>query len=352
MKQAISVQLPFPPSPEERRKLKFDGLLSDIKTDSIRAGRRAAMGLIRTGKPAIAVNRMNISMAWIFACSLAVFLLAASVCRGDDLDAVRERGVLRHLGIPYANFVTGGGEGMDVELVRLFAKEIGVSYEYVAVDWSELFPALIGRKIQVKGNDIELLEKATVQGDIAANGITMLPWREKLVAFSDPVFPTQVWVVARADSPVRPIKHTGNLEADIAQVKKLLPGRTLLVTPGTCLDPSLYGLEKVGVKSQAFRGRLDDIAPAVIKGDAELSLLDVPDALLSLQKWPGKIKVIGPISDRQQMAVAFPRESEGLRNAFNRFLRKCKSDGTYLMLIKKYYPYVFDYYPEFFTSVR
>jgi ABC-type amino acid transport substrate-binding protein len=52
------------------------------------------------------------------------------------------------------------------------------------------------------------------------------------------------------------------------------------------------------------------------------------------------------------MAVAFPKESAGLRKAFNGFLRKCKNDGTYLMLIKKYYPYVFDYYPEFFPRVR
>jgi ABC-type amino acid transport substrate-binding protein len=295
---------------------------------------------------------MKRSFAWTFACSLAILLLAATACRGDDLGAIRERGVLRHLGIPYANFVTGGGEGMDVDLVRLFAKDLGVRYEYVPIDWSDLFPALVGHKIRVKGSEVEFLEKTPVRGDIAANGITILPWREKIVAFSDPVFPTQVWVVARADSPVRPIRHTGNLGNDISEVKKLLPGRTLLVTPGTCLDPSLYGLEEVGVKSRIFQGRLDDIAPAVIKGAAELSLLDVPDALLSLQKWPGQIKVIGPISDRQQMAVAFPKESAGLRKAFNGFLRKCKNDGTYLMLIKKYYPYVFDYYPEFFARVR
>jgi ABC-type amino acid transport substrate-binding protein len=288
----------------------------------------------------------------LFACLLSVSLLPGSICLGGDLEDIKGKGVLRHLGIPYANFVTGGGEGLDVDLVRLFAKDIGVRYEFVPVDWSELFPALIGQRIKVKGNDVEFLEKTPVRGDIAANGITILPWREKIVAFSDPVFPTQVWVVARADSPVRPIRHTGNLGNDIAEVKKLLPGRTLLGTPGTCLDPSLYGLEEVGVTGRTFRGRLDDIAPAVIKGAAELSLLDVPDALLSLQKWPGQIKVIGPISDRQQMAVAFPRESTGLRKAFNRFLRKCKSDGTYLTLIKKYYPYVFDYYPEFFARVR
>ena len=34
----------------------------------------------------------------------------------DDLREIRERGVLRHLGVPYANFVTGSGDGLDVEI--------------------------------------------------------------------------------------------------------------------------------------------------------------------------------------------------------------------------------------------
>ncbi len=34
-----------------------------------------------------------------------------------DLDEIKKSGVLRHLGVPYANFVTGSGDGMDVELV-------------------------------------------------------------------------------------------------------------------------------------------------------------------------------------------------------------------------------------------
>ena len=47
-----------------------------------------------------------------------VFAAAASPCpamasgtepAGGDLEAVKRRGVLRHLGVPYARFVSGGG---------------------------------------------------------------------------------------------------------------------------------------------------------------------------------------------------------------------------------------------------
>ena len=43
-----------------------------------------------------------------------------------DLKQIKERGVIRHLGVPYANFVTGAGDGLDVEIIKLYAEEIGV----------------------------------------------------------------------------------------------------------------------------------------------------------------------------------------------------------------------------------
>ncbi|HTZ17278.1 MAG TPA: hypothetical protein VMB78_02435, partial [Dissulfurispiraceae bacterium] len=64
--------------------------------------------------------------------STAVF---AGIVFGADLDDVRKRGVLRHLGVPYANFVTGSGDGMDVELMKMFARHIGVNYKYIKTDW-------------------------------------------------------------------------------------------------------------------------------------------------------------------------------------------------------------------------
>lgn len=52
-----------------------------------------------------------------------------------DLQDAKKSVVLRHLGIPYANFVTGDGDGMDVELIQKFAKPLGVNYQYVKTDW-------------------------------------------------------------------------------------------------------------------------------------------------------------------------------------------------------------------------
>jgi len=285
----------------------------------------------------------------------AVILLGGAVLPGKaravTVEEVKKAGVLRHLGIPYANFVTGSGDGMDVELIRLFAANLGVKYEFVKTDWDTIFGDLTGKRAKIKGGEVEITGQAPVKGDLAANGLTVLAWREKLVDFSRPTFPNQVWLVARADSPLKPIKPSGTAAKDIAAVKRLIAGHSLIGKSGTCIDPALYAIDSGnGVRITDFSGSLNEIAPALLKKEAELTLLDVPDALVALQKWPGKIKIIGPVSEVQDMSVAFSKDSPQLREAFNRFLEKCRKDGTYISLAKKYYPFAFDYFPQFFAK--
>jgi len=282
----------------------------------------------------------------VMAC--AVFLCGTALA--GDLPEVKKSGVLRHLGIPYANFVTGDGDGMDVELIRLFAKSQGVRYEYVKTSWDTAVADLIGRKVEAKGTTVELLSATPVKGDLIANGFTVLPWRQKVVEFSQSTFPSQIWLVARSDSKLNPIKPSGAIDRDIEQVKALLKGRKVLALKRTCLDPDLYNLYATGAEVICFNGNLNELAPAIINGEAEMTILDVPDALVALDKWTGKIKVIGPISLRQEMAVAFPQASIKLREAFNRFLVQSRKDGSYERIVKKYYPTAFASFPEYFKG--
>jgi ABC-type amino acid transport substrate-binding protein len=271
---------------------------------------------------------------------------------GGDLEDIQRSGVLRHLGIPYAGFVTGSGDGLDVELSRLFAHRIGVRYEFVRTDWPTALPDLTGRQVSAAVADLGKAPQAPVRGDLLATGLTVLPWRERVAGFSAPVFPTQVWVVARADSSVRPIRPSGDLATDIRNVKALLAKRSVLGVASTCLDPSLYQVDATGAKVLLRKIQLDEVAPALINGDGELALLDVADAMIALQKWPGKIKVIGPISPRQEMAVAFRKDSPRLRAAFDEFLAEIRRDGTYRRLVKTYFPEASVYFPDFFTNAR
>lgn len=275
-------------------------------------------------------------------------LLAGARAAAQDLDDVLKAGVLRHLGIPYAHFVTGPDSGMDVELIAAFAKDLGVRYEYVKSDWPSLFGDLTGTRVKAAGDGVEALGPAPVRGDVIANGLTILAWRQQVVDFSEPTFPNQVWLVARADSALAPITPSQDIAADIAAVKRLMTGRSVLGKSGTCLDPSLYQLSAVTDRLVLFPGSLNDLAPALLQSEAELTLLDVPDALVALQKWPGKIKILGPVSARQDMGVAFAKTAPALRARFNAFLARSRADGSFQALARKHYPFVYNYYSAFF----
>ena len=288
----------------------------------------------------------------VIALSVVTFMIGGNrqAAFAGDLPEIKKAGVLRHLGVPYANFVTGSGDGLDVELIKLFADHLGVKYEYVKTDWAGVITDLTGKNIRVTKGKVQIVGEAPVKGDIIANGMTIIPWRQQVIDFSQPTFPTQVWLIAKASSAMKPIIPTGYTMKDIAMAKDALRGATTIGKQKTCLDPDLYQLDAYTSHITLFEGALNELAPAMLSGLAESTILDVPDALIALEKWPGQLKVIGPISAEQEMGAGFAKAAPLLRAAFNEFFRKIKADGTYYRLVKKYYIDVFNYYPEFFSQ--
>jgi ABC-type amino acid transport substrate-binding protein len=309
-------------------------------------------GLSATAPPFLrrnAMPRMPHPICRVLWFCLALPAIAAAAPAAGDLPEILKRGELRHIGVPYAKFVTGSGDGFSCDLIREFAQELGVRYVYVRSSWKTVINDLIGQGFTVNGDEIVITGETPVTGDLIASGLTILPWRQKLLDYSRPTFPSGVWLIARADSALQPITPSGDLRLDIAQVKALLEGRSVLCMPGTCLDPALYGLNDTGATLVPLPLKMNEFAPAVINGSAETSLLDVADSLIAMEKWPGKIKVVGPISELQSMGVGFPKTSPRLLSRFNTFLDRIQKDGTYMQLVEKYYPGVEVYFPEFFN---
>lgn len=269
-----------------------------------------------------------------------------------DLSEIKARGELRHLGISYANFVTGAGDGFDVELTKGFARHIGVRYKLVPTNFDHVIRDLLGKDVVRQGDQVSLQGEFPVKGDLIATGFTVLPWRQQVLLYSAPTFPSQVLLVARADSPQKPIAGSDDIERDIAQTKSLIGRKSVLVMERTCLDPANYGLKGKGIDLRAYTKttNLNEMVPALLKGDAEFTLLDVPDAVLDLQKWAGQIKVLGPISPEQRLAAAFPPSSPALRAAFDDYLRQLRADGRYDRLVDKYYPGIRRSFPAFFAG--
>lgn len=282
---------------------------------------------------------------------LALLVLVGAVTVGAaDLNDIRERGVLRHLGIQYANFIKSDGQGFDVELVQGFARELGVRYELVSSDFVGIVRDLLGKDVVRQGEEVSLTGDFPVRGDMIATGFTILPWRRQVLLFSAPTFPSQVLAVARTESTYQPVPSMRDLAAEIVETKQLLDDKSLLVMERTCLDPANYGLKgtKIELRPYTASTNLSEMVPALLRGEADFTLLDVPDALLDLQRWAGRIKIIGPVSEPQELAAAFPRSAPDLRAAFDTYLTRIQADGTYDKLVDKYYPGVRHYFPDFF----
>ena len=281
--------------------------------------------------------------------SAALLLVWALPGRAQDLQEIKEQGVLRHLGVPYARFVTGSGDGLDVEIAQLFAKHIGVRYEYVPAEWATVIQDLIGQELELKPV-MRPIGSRPIRGDVIGNGLTILPSRERVLDYSVPTFPSAVRLLARSESAVKPIVPSGDLAKDIAATKTRIAAGPTYVMDNSCLDPRLYDIENKGLPLQRFTksSNLNDIVPSLLKGDSEMTLLDVPDVIVAMEKWPGRIKVIGPVSEEQRMGFGFRKTSPELRRAFDEFFVKLRQDGTYMKLVRKYYRSAPRYLPGYF----
>ncbi len=281
---------------------------------------------------------------------LIVACFSAPSYAAQDLQQIKQNGTLRHLGVPYANFVKINGDhvsGMSVEIVQLFARHLGVKYKFVKSGWNDIIQSLTGKDFVVLSNDkIQLRQNATeIKGDLICTGFTVLPWRKNIIDFSHPTFLTQVWAIAKKGKFARK-------SADFvsqAEFKAWIGNYSILGKADTCLDPRLYGL---GAKAKYFNGSVNDLAQAVLEGQADYGILDCPDTLVALRQWPKELEVTGTVSDVQAMAAGFRPESRDLRAEFDRFLEKIKDNGTYYRIVKKYYPDIYFYFPGAFEQIN
>lgn len=282
----------------------------------------------------------------VFFVVLLVFSQVA--CPLAGVKEIKEKGILRHLGVPYARFVIGSGDGLSTDLVKGFADYLGVRYEYVQTSWATVISDLTGKTYRIVDGKVILTGDCPIKGDVIGNGLTIIPWRQELLDYSTPTFPSGVWLIARGDSPLMPIQPSTSMADDIEKVKTLINGVSVLCMPGTCLDPKLYQFDTTGAKWVPLHLKMYEFAPAVINKDAECSLLDVADAMIALEKWPGQLKVVGPVSPLQEMGCGFRKTDTDLRERFNEYLKLLRTDGRYMQQVHHYYPGIVGYFPRFF----
>lgn len=125
-----------------------------------------------------------VALLWCAAVPLPAFAATLAEIEG--------RGELRPLGIRYTSFVTGAGDGFDLEQVQGFARRRDVGCTLVCSDFDLVVRDLPGEDAVNQGGEMSQQGAFPVNGDVIATGFTVLPWRDQVLLCPEPTFPSEV----------------------------------------------------------------------------------------------------------------------------------------------------------------
>lgn len=245
-------------------------------------------------------------------------LYAAPVYAGD-LDGIRARGALRMICWPHQESLfirRAEGEdtgfldrftGIDFELMRGFAAELGVELQVVPsrLSFSQMFPDL---------------QAGT--GDVAASSLTITPARQALFDFSEPYFLEHMSVVTLKGSTI-------DSESDLTQYRGS-------VVEGSSHDQRLRRL--VPKEQVVYVSYTTDALSKVQDGEADYALVDSATFVTASRKYPEmkkSLEVAFNFPDEEAYGIAV-RKGSDLLPPLNAYLHRLKSSGELDRLIREY----------------
>ena len=247
-------------------------------------------------------------MKKIIALTLAVLMMAlcltACSAKGPTLADVQKAGKLTVATSPdfppFESLEGGKVVGIEVDIMELIAKELGVELEIVQMDF-----------------DAVLMGIQTAKYDCGASGITVDADREKNMLFTTPYYNAAQVIVVKEGSPI-----TGKAD---------LSGKTVSVQTGTTAES---GCQDEGIAIQAFNANAD-AKSALTTGKVDAWVVDNLTALQMVEDGDGLV-VLDEKMTEEPYAFAFAFGSEDLVAEINKILEKLISDGTIEDIFENY----------------
>ena len=247
-------------------------------------------------------------MKKIIALTLAVLMMAlcltACSAKGPTLADVQKAGKLTVATSPdfppFESLEGGKVVGIEVDIMELIAKELGVELEIVQMDF-----------------DAVLMGIQTAKYDCGASGITVNADREKNMLFTKPYYNAAQVIVVKEGSPI-----TGKAD---------LSGKTVSVQTGTTAES---GCLDEGISVQAFNANAD-AKTALTTGKVDAWVVDNLTALQMVEDGDGLV-VLDEKMTEEPYAFAFAFGSEDLVAEINKILEKLISDGTIAGIFENY----------------
>lgn len=236
----------------------------------------------------------------------AMLLCAFASCgaKGKTLAQVKEAGKLTIATSPdFPPFESLEGNevvGIEVDIMKLIAKELGVELEIIQMDF-----------------DSVLLGVQSAKYDCGMSGITATPDRKENMLFTAPYYMAAQVIVVKEGSD---IKGKADLE-----------GKKVSVQTGTTADE---GCTEAGYNVQAFTANADAKA-ALTTGKVDAWVVDNLTALQMVEEGDGLVVLNENMTD-EPYAFAFAFGSEDLVAEIDKILTKLVDNGTVEAIFAEY----------------
>jgi len=212
-----------------------------------------------------------------------------------------------------------GEAGLEYDLARLFAEELGVELRLVSAhSLTELFETVARR-----------------DAHLAAAALAITPERERRFRFTEPYMSVQQQLVYRSGQP-RPtaLGELGDKRLEVARYSN----------HAETLSKAKLELPDLSWK-EAAHASTDDLLYAVWQGQLDYTLTNSNELALNQRYYP-ELRAAFPVGEPQGLAWAFPKSNDtSLYHAATSFFDRIRADGTLTHLIEKYYGHLdrFDY---------
>ena len=242
---------------------------------------------------------------------LLLSLLLITACRpaDDSWERVQATGVLK-VGLdptypPFEVADENGVSGLDVDLARALAADLGVEAEFVYFGFDGLYDAL-----------------ATEQVDVLLSALVVAPERGRDFAFSEPYFNAgQVLIVPASNEEI----------GEMAD----LNGRTLAVELGALghVEATTWAKRIPDLTIRPYTTS-DEALTAVITGEADAALIDAISGRLFLKEQP-QLTIAQEVTV-EPFALVVRIEDEQLLNQLNDSLENLRQSGELDAIIGKW----------------
>ena len=201
---------------------------------------------------------------------------------------------------PFESLEGGQVVGIEIDIMELICKELGVQLEVVQMDF-----------------DSVLLGVQSAKYDAGVSGITVTPARQKNMLFTAPYYNAAQVIVVKEGSAIQG-------KADLAD-------KTVSVQTGTTAES---GCQDEGVSVQAFAANADAKA-ALTTGKVDAWVVDNLTAIQMVEEGDGLV-ILEEKMTEEPYAFAFAFGSEDLVAKIDTVLAKLIADGTIEAIFANY----------------